>query len=212
MKKYFFIILTFPIFAFCQSGISLSGGSQFYNGQVIIPTATETFSPVNYQSRDHSVTLSIFRGRKFKLGTFALNANLSYSINNIHYKPEDNNLGIPNYETIKKSLIPRLELWYIMFQTEKTFIYTSLGGYGIIQDINMFASEEENEAYEYNGLIPFIRTGMQINYGKFFINPFISFDLQEINYNNVSDIFDIDIKETINNYNIRSGLEFGIMF
>ena len=212
MNRFCFIIILLPIFTFCQSGISLSGGSQFYNGQIIIPANNGVFNPINYQSRDNTITLSIFRGRKFKIGTLALNANLSYSINNIHYKPEENNLNIPNYETIKKSLIPRLELWYIMFQTEKTFIYTSLGGYGIIQDINIFASEEENNLYEYNGLIPFIRTGMQVNYGRFFINPFISFDLQEINYNNISDVLEINIKETVSNYNIRSGLEFGIMF
>ena len=69
-----------------------------------------------------------------------------------------------------------------------------------------------NDLYEYNGIIPFVRTGLQLNYGRFFINPFISFDLQQINFNKFSDILDSDIEEIIKNYTVRTGLEFGIMF
>ena len=72
--------------------------------------------------------------------------------------------------------------------------------------------EDDNDLYEYNGIIPFARTGLQLNYGRFFINPFISFDLQQINFNKFSDILDTDIEEIIKNYTVRTGLEFGIMF
>jgi hypothetical protein len=137
--------------------------------------------------------------------------NLSYSINNIQYEG-NNEFGIPNYETMKKSLIPKIELWHIIFQRENTFIYTSIGGYGILQDLNIFSSDEENELYEYNSIIPFVRTGLQLSYGKFFINPFISFDLEEINFDKLSDIWNVNIKSTIQNYNFRTGVEFGIMF
>ena len=130
--------------------------------------------PITYETRNNKITLSIFRGRKFKIGTIAIKANVSYSINNTQYD-SGNTPNIPNYETIKKSLIPSIELWYIMFQTKTTFIYVSIGGYGIIEDLNIFTSEDNDDLYEYNGIIPFARTGLQLNYGRFFINPFISF-------------------------------------
>ena len=205
------IILITPLITIGQSGISLSGTSQFNYGQSISPLINGEFLPINYESRNNQITLSIFRGRKFKIGTFAINMNLSYSINNTQYQG-NNEFGIPNYETIKKSLIPKIELWHIIFQRENTFIYTSIGGYGILQDLNIFSSDEENELYEYNGIIPFLRTGLQLSYGKFFINPFISFDFQQINFDNFSDIWNTSLKSTIQNYTFRTGLEFGIMF
>ena len=211
MGKYIFLLTLIPVISLSQSGISISGLSQFYTGQSIVPINAETFSPITYETRNNKITLSIFRGRKFIIGTIAINAKLSYSINKTQYDLE-NTLNIPNYETIKKSLIPSLELWYIMFQTKTTFIYVSIGGYGIIEDLNIFTSEDNNDLYEYNGIIPFVRTGLQLNYRRFFINPFISFDLQQINFNKFSDILDSDIEEIIKNYTVRTGLEFGIMF
>lgn len=194
-----------------QSGISLSGSSQFYEGQSIIPVNTDSYSTMNYKSRDNQITLSIFRGRKFKMGTFAINASFTYSINNTQYKP-NNIMGINSYDVIRKHIIPKLELWHILLQRKNIFIYNSIGGYGLLQDLNLTTSNDQNEIYEYNSIIPFLRTGVQISYGKFFINPFISFDLQEITFAAFSDIANINLKNTIQNYNFRSGLEFGIMF
>ena len=85
MKKYFFLLLLLPLFSTAQSGISLSGSSQFYTGQSIMALDPTSFSAVNYNSRNYEVKLSIFRGRKFKIGTFAINASVSYSINQVHY-------------------------------------------------------------------------------------------------------------------------------
>ena len=44
-----------------QSGISLSGSSEFYQGQSIIPVNPELYSTTNYKSRNNQITLSIFR-------------------------------------------------------------------------------------------------------------------------------------------------------
>jgi len=210
MKKYLFLLFFLPLISLSQSGISLSGSSQFYTGQSIIPLDPTSFSAVNYNSRNHEIKLSIFRGRKFKIGTFAINASVSYSINQVNYSL-DPNLGIPNYETTQINLIPKIGFWYIVFQTKNTFIYTSIGGFAIMEDLNIGSLDNDN-LYEYNSIIPFFRTGLQLNYGKFFINPFISFDLDEINFIEFNNIWDVDLKEKIKNYNIRSGLEFGIMF
>ena len=86
MKKYIFILLLIPLNAMCQSGISLSGNSQFQIGQSIIPTTSGSFSELNYNSRKHEIKLSIFRGRKLSIGTFAINGSISYSINKIEYE------------------------------------------------------------------------------------------------------------------------------
>ena len=213
MKKKIFLLIIIPFISLSQSGISISGLSQFNVGQSIFPS-NEGFHPVSYEVRNNKITLSIFRGRKLKIGTIAVKGNVSYDINNTYYYAESN-LNIPNYEVIKRSLIPSLELWYIVFQNEKVFIYTSLGSYGVIENLNI--DQESNvdleiSVYEHNGIIPFIRTGVQLNYGRFFINPFISFDLQKIDFNKFNDIFEANLKEAIENYTIRTGLEFGIMF
>ena len=210
MKKYIFILIFIPLTAMCQSGISISGNSQFQIGQSIIPTTSGDFSELNYDSRQHQIKLSVFRGRKLSIGTFAINGSISYSINKIEY--ESSISGINDYEINKNMLIPSLELWYIFFQTENIFIYTSIGGYGLLQDLNILQFDEEIGLFEYNNIIPFWRTGLQLSYGRFFINPFLSFDLQGIKFNNFSDIFEADFEQQVKNYNIRSGLEFGIMF
>ena len=166
---------------------------------------------MNYKSRNNQITLSIFRGRKFKIGTFAINASLTYNINNTQYEA-NSIMEISDYEVITKNIIPKLELWHIVLQRNNVFIYNSIGGYGILQDLNLSESSGQNELYEYNSIIPFLRTGVQISYGKFFVNPFISFDLQEITFEELSDITSVNLKKTIQNYTFRSGLEFGIMF
>ena len=92
-------------------------------------------------------------------------------------------------------MIPSLEIWHIFFQNEKTFLYASIGGYGIIQNLNF-----ENDVYEYNSLVPFLRTGVQLNYNRFFLNPFISFDLEQIKFNSINDIFNANMGDKIKNY------------
>jgi len=210
MSKYIFILILVPLIGLSQSGISVSGSSQFNIGETIFPV-DNNYIPISYEQRNHSVTLSLFRGRKFRIGTIALKGSLSYNIEKTKYQNNINNpvlaSSIDNYKTIKRSLIPSLEIWHIFFQNEKTFLYASIGGYGIIQNLNF-----ENDVYEYNSLVPFLRTGVQLNYNRFFLNPFISFDLDQIRFNSFTDIFNADMGDKINNYSIRTGLECGILF
>ncbi len=210
MSKYILILILVPLIGLSQSGISVSGSSQFNIGETIFPL-DNNYIPISYEQRNNSVTLSLFRGRKFRIGTIALKGSLSYNIEKTKYQNNINNpvlaSSIDNYKTIKRSLIPSLEIWHIFFQNEKTFLYASIGGYGIIQNLNF-----ENDVYEYNSLVPFLRTGVQLNYNRFFLNPFISFDLEQIRFNSFTDIFNADMGDKIKNYSIRTGLECGILF
>ena len=210
MSKYIFILILVPLIGLTQSGISVSGSSQFNIGETIFPV-DNNYIPISYEQRNHSVTLSLFRGRKFRIGTIALKGSLSYNIEKTKYQNNIKNAvlasSIDNYKTIKRSLIPSLEIWHIFFQNEKTFLYASIGGYGIIQNLNF-----ENDVYEYNILVPFLRTGVQLNYNRFFLNPFISFDLDQIRFNSIADIFNADMGDKIKNYSVRTGLECGILF
>lgn len=206
MKKFIVLLYFISFLSFSQSGISISGISQFNLGATLIPTE-ENYIPLSYEQRNHNITLSIFRGRKFRIGTIVLKGSVSYNIEKTHYHNEQHNILIRDYETIKRRLIPSLEIWHILFQSEQTFLYASLGSYGIIQNLNF-----ENHVYEHNNLVPFLRTGLQLNYNRFFFNPFISFDLEPIEFDVLNDIFNTDIKEKINKYSLRTGLEFGIMF
>ena len=210
MSKYILILILVPLIGLSQSGISVSGSSQFNIGETIFPL-DNNYIPISYEQRNNSVTLSLFRGRKFRIGTITLKGSLSYNIEKTKYQNNINNpvlaSSIDNYKTIKRSLIPSLEIWHIFFQNEKTFLYASIGGYGIIQNLNF-----ENDVYEYNSLVPFLRTGVQLNYNRFFLNPFISFDLEQIRFNSFTDIFNADMGDKIKNYSVRTGLECGILF
>jgi len=81
-----------------------------------------------------------------------------------------------------------------------------------LEDLNLLSSNNEQNTLNYNAIIPFLRSGLQINYGKLFINPFISFDLDKIEFGEVNEILDADFKQLIKDYSIRTGLNFGIMF
>ena len=209
MKKLLFILLLSPLISVCQSGISLSGSSQFSNNQSLIIDANNVFSTTPVEIRKNELSLSIFRGRKFIIGTIALNASVSYSVSKTNYIGE---IVLEDHEIIKKSIIPSVELWYILLQTRTTFLYTSIGGYGILEDLNLFSANNDQNTLNYNAVIPFLRSGLQINYGKLFINPFISFDLDKIEFDEFKEILDADFKQLIKDYSIRTGVNFGIMF
>ena len=209
MIQYLFILIFIPLISLSQSGISISGSSQFNIGETIFPT-NNNYIPISYEQRNNSITLSLFRGRKFKIGTIALKGSISYSIEKTKYHNINTLLsisGINNYKIIKRILIPSLEIWHILFQSDKTFLYASIGGYGIIQNLNF-----KNDISEYNSLVPFLRTGVQLNYNRFFLNPFISFDLEQIKFNSVNEIFNTNMGDKIKNHSVRTGLEFGILF
>ena len=211
MRKLIFLLF-FPLIGLSQSGISISGLSQYNTGESIVPI-NNSFSPISYDLRNTKVTLSIFRGSKFKFGTLALKGNISYNIDNIYYYA-DNSINIPNYTIITRSFMPSLELWYILFQNENSFLYTSMGSFATIQNLNIDQKNIEltEDLYKNNELIPFVRAGLQFNYNRFFVNPFISFDLAKIEFDQIGDIFEYDFLNGIKNYTIRTGLEFGIMF
>ena len=190
----------------------MSGLSQFNTGESIV-LIDGSIEPLTYEQRNNSITVSIFRGRKFSIGTIALKGDISYSIEKTNYFNES--IPINDYEIITRSLVPSLELLYILFQSKKAFLYSSLGSYAVIQNLNI--SEEnyvvtEDFLSKYNSITPFARIGFQVNSGRFFINPFISFDLEKINFSSVDEIFTVNLKEKIENYSIKTGLSFGIMF
>ena len=212
MRNYIFLLFLIPIISFSQSGISISGMSQFHVGQSIVPFE-DNYMPLAYDQRNNNISLSIFRGRKFSIGTIALKGSISYNIEQTRYNT--NIIEFDNYDIVKRSLIPSFEIWQIFVQRDNIFIYASPGCYGVFQNLNIKETANLNidqNTYEYNSIIPFLRTGMQINYNRFFMNPFISFDLEKIDFNTLNNIFDADLKEKIQNYSIRTGIEFGIMF
>ena len=211
MRNFFFLLLLIPCLNFSQSGISLSGMSQFNIGESIMPQ-NNSYIPVSYEQRNNNITISIFRGRRFRIGTFAIKGSVSYNIENTKYHGTKN---IDDYKVTKRHLIPNLELWHILFQSKNAFLYASIGSYGIIQNLNTKEEKNlilENVVYEHNSIVPFLRTGIQLNYNRFFINPFVSFDLKAIRFNSFNDILNTNIKEKIKNHAVRTGLEFGIMF
>ena len=211
MKRYLLVLLCMPLFNFSQSGISLSGSSQFTTGQNLYLINNDNFEPINFESRDYKLSLSIFRGRKFRIGTFAINATLSYSVMNAKYN--STNELMENFNSIRNSFIPQMEIWYLLFQNENIFAYTSIGSYAIMQDLSLSTKASSNDIVsKYNQITPFFRAGLQLNYGRLFINPYVSFDLEEMYFDSFQDLRNYNLSHQIENFKIRSGLEFGIMF
>ena len=85
----------------------------------------------------------------------------------------------------------------------------------IIENLNIdYPNNVDLDAsvHTYNGIIPFIRSGLQLNLGLFTINPFVGYDLQTIYFDKLDDISSSDLKESLKQGAIRTGIEFGIMF
>ncbi len=208
--KYLYIIFCFlPFLGLPQSGISISGSSQFYNSQTLILGNNNAFYTSPITARNNQMTLSVFRGKKYKIGTLAIKGSLSYNVNIINYSDESE---FTNHEIINRNIIPALELWYIFVEKQSTFIYSSIGTYGTLEELNLFINESKQNEFQYNSIVPFIRLGMQVNYGKLYINPFLSFDLEDIRFENWNELVEADLNNALKNYTIRSGIEFGIMF
>ena len=94
MKKYIFLLVIFPLLSFGQSGISMSGLSQFNTGESIV-LIDGSIEPLTYEQRNNSITVSIFRGRKFSIGTIALKGDISYSIEKTNYFVSGKNYSDP---------------------------------------------------------------------------------------------------------------------
>ena len=187
----------------------MSGSSQFYNSQTLILGNNNSFYTSPITARNNQMTLSVFRGKKYKIGTLAIKGSLSYNVNIINYSDESE---FTNHEIINRNIIPALELWYIFVEKQSTFIYSSIGTYGTLEELNLFINESKQNEFQYNSIVPFIRLGMQVNYGKLYINPFLSFDLEDIRFENWNELVEADLNNALKNYTIRSGIEFGIMF
>mgnify|MGYP001373797779 CR=1 FL=1 len=217
MKKYLVVILIIiPLLGISQSGISLSGSSTFQMGQHVFDFNSPEIEPINIETRNNKITLSYLRGRKLKIGTFLIKSSISYNIDKTTYNdsntPNSESLELYDLRTTTANIIPSFELWCVILQNENTFVYTSFGGYGILSNLTINSGNITN-TYEYNRLIPFFRIGTQLNYGKLFINPFISFDLKGMEFESLNEIFsNTNIETQFQNYKIRTGLEFGIMF
>ena len=92
-------------------------------------------------------------------------------------------------------------------------MYSSIGTYAILENLNLNQDNNSDiDVYEYNGIIPFIRTGVKLSMGNFTINPFIGYEFETIYFDNFSDISSADIESSIQNAGIRTGLRFGILF
>ena len=213
--KYIYLILLFPVISFCQSGISISGQSQFGFGEELMPLNNETFEPVLFKNREYAITLSIMRGRKLIIGTFWLHLNVTYQTSNTSYDFIKNTLNENNYNLISRRLTPSAELRYVIIQSGNAFLYSSIGSYAVLENLSV---EQESETdldlivHKYNGIIPFIRSGMQLDFGRFFINPFLSYDIGIMDFNSFTSLSQSDFKNALDNASLRTGIKFGIMF
>tara|TARA_B100000902_G_C27319427_1_gene923389 strand:+ start:5612 stop:6259 length:648 start_codon:yes stop_codon:yes gene_type:complete len=215
MKYFFFLLIPFFCCSQNQLGISISGGSSYIEGQQLINIENTDFSPVNYEARHNKVSIGCARGRRIIIGEVWLRLQLTYSVINTSYDFSDTNPTIINYETINRSFIPSLELQHVVLRTQGLYVYYSIGSYTIIENLNIDHPNNEEldlSVYEYNGLMPFIRSGLQLSLGRFTINPFIGYNMETIYFNQLNDISSNSLKESFNNGALRTGLEFGVFF
>jgi len=215
MKKYFLLLVILPYFSWTQIGISVSGSSQFTTGQQLLPLENTVFQPVFYESRNNNISLSMARGRRLIIGEIWLKLRMTYSVINTQYDFSNTNPVLINYDIVDRRLMPGVELQYVLLRTQGLYIYSSMGSYTIIENLNIdYPNNVDLDAsvHTYNGIIPFIRSGLQLNLGLFTINPFVGYDLQTIYFDKLGDISSSDLKESLKQGAIRTGIEFGIMF
>ena len=215
MQKYIYILILFPCLCYSQIGIGMSGTSNFTTGQTIFPVEEGVFETVNYELRNNSIGLDWNTGRRFIIGEIWCMIGITYNISKTFYSFSESNIPISNYEIIERRLIPSLTLEYVFLRRSNFLIYSGIGTYAILENLNL---DQDNEielnisTHQYNGVIPFIRTGIRLNKGNFTINPFVGYELQTIYFDEFSEIFGDELQESFSNGNIRTGLRFGILF
>jgi hypothetical protein len=213
MKKYFFILLLTPLINLSQIGISVSGSSQFTTGQTIIPLMNGEFESVNYELRNNSISLDWTTGRRLVIGEIWCVLGVKYAITNSKYNSNELNYNIANYKLVERRLIPSLAIQYVLMQRGFFRIYSSLGTYAILENLNLNQDNSSDiQVQQYNSLIPFIRTGLKLSMGNFTINPFIGYEFETIYFDTLNEISSADIENAIKNAGIRTGLRFGILF
>ena len=214
MKKYSFILLfLIPLINYTQVGISISGNSQFITGQTILPLANGEFQSANYEMRNNAISLDWTTGRRLLIGEIWCVLGMTYTINNSKYNSTNINAIIDDYELVERRLIPSVALQYVLMQRGFLRMYSSIGTYAILENLNLNQDNDADiQVYEYNGIIPFIRTGLKLSMGNFTINPFIGYEFETIYFDDFSDISSADIESSIKNAGIRTGLKFGILF
>ena len=122
---------------------------------------------------------------------------------------------IPNYEIIERRLVPSLTFEYVFLRTGSVMLYSGIGSYAILENLNL---DQETDidlniaTHEYNGLIPFMRAGIKVQRGNFTVNPFLGYEFETIYFNQFSDISTENLKESLRNAGLRTGLRFGILF
>ncbi len=213
-KIYFLLLILTPLVSYSQIGISIAGSSHFTAGQTILPLQNGTFETAKYEVRNNSISLDWNTGRRLIIGEIWCVLGITYNIIKTDYDFPETNLI--NYELIERRLVPSIALQYVLVSTGSLRIYSSIGTYTIFENLNL--EEESNldldliDNYAYNGIIPFMRTGAQLNLGKFTINPFVGYEFETIYFDKFSDISKSDFEKSLENAGIRTGLRFGILF
>ena len=212
MQKYIYVLIIIPFISYSQIGVGIAGHSHFSTGQTMLPTNNSDFEVVNYELRNNSVSIDWNTGRRLIIGEVWCVLAMTYNIKQIHYFTETYSL---DYELTERRMIPSLALQYVLMRRGFFKIYSSLGSYVMLANLNLNQENNTNidlSVYEYNGLIPFIRGGIQLNTGNFTINPFVSYEFQTIYFDNFSEISSSALRNSIKNAGIRTGIRFGILF
>ena len=213
MKKWIFLFILIPFISYGQMGISLGGHSHFTTGQTLLPISTNEFTSANYTLRTNSISLDWNTGRKFIIGEIWCVFGLTYNTTKKNY--DFLTTQTMNYEIIERRLVPSLSIQYVLAKNNLLRLYSSIGSYGIFENLNLDQDNNldlEISIYKYNSLIPFIRLGIQLNMGTFTINPFISYEFQNIYFDRLSDISSETLQRSLENAGVRTGLRFGVLF
>tara|TARA_B100001250_G_scaffold100318_1_gene84364 strand:+ start:1126 stop:1755 length:630 start_codon:yes stop_codon:yes gene_type:complete len=209
------MLLLIPLMNYSQIGIGISGNSYFTTGQTVLPIENGVFETVNYELRNNGISLEWNTGRRLIIGEVWCMVSMTYNVKKTFYNWSETNADIPNYDIIERRLIPSVIFEYVFLRTEYLFLYSGLGSYAILENLNLDQDTDVDLnilTHQYNGIVPFIRAGIKINRGNFTINPFLSYEFQTIYFDEFSNISSEKIENAFEDATIRTGLRFGLLF
>ena len=216
MNKYILLLIFIPIIGLSQnSSIFITGSSTQNNGTELLTIGDGEYIPSKIQGRTSSLGLYLSQDVNLLIGNYTLVLGASYEMSETNYDFSESNPIYANYAEINNTIIPLVELRYRVLQLEDLFhVYASAGAMVFMESLSWNYTDNifEPYDYDYNYLWPFIRLGVDLDVGLFNVEPFISYQMDPIYFDDFSEIEVVDLENAFEEAGIVTGINFSLGF
>ena len=214
MRTCIFLLLLIPIVSSSQS-LSISGNSEQSNGKDLLTVGNGEYELAKYQGRESSVSLLYYQTVPLPIGVYTLVFGATYATAETSYDFSTTNPVYANYHYTNESIIPYLSLRYRILNIPNLFsAYAAVGTQVYMSELKYTYEDDVFEASEftYNYMLPFFSMGVTLKTVLFNVEPFISYQIDPIYFDDISDIDASDLEGAVSEAGIVTGVRFNIGF